>query len=286
MRGEVAMSKRGSRISKLQQNYLEKGRGQGVGSDYQPFIQAHDNKVASEGWIARHKGWKTGRIHHTLSELERKYLYYCEWLDGVIDIREQFPMLPMEKTIEIAKQLRIKHAQVDDTPVVMTTDFRLTLRTKKGNIDVIRTIKPSQKLDDRTIELFEIERRYFEEQGIDWAIVTESKIPHTLVANIEWLCEAKYLETRPGLDEEFATLVSRGLLAEIIKDSYQTPISKLCLKTDDSFGLALGTCMFILKYMLANKKWVTDINSKIIRETEPMKIITLEDENKVSLNFA
>jgi len=280
------MSKRSSRISKVQQNYIKKGRGQGIGSDYQPFIQAHDNKIASEGWIARHKGWKTRRIHHTLSELERKYLYYCEWLDGVIDIREQFPLLPLEKTIEIAKQLGINHAHIDGTPVVMTTDFRLTLRTKNGNIDVIRTIKPSEKLDDRTIELFEIERRFFEEQGIDWAIVTESKIPHTLVANVEWLCEAKYLETRPGLDEELATLVAGGLLAEIIKDSYQSPISKLCLQTDYNFGLVPGTCMFILKYMLANKRWATDMDNKIIREFEPMKIYTLEEENNVSLNFA
>ncbi|CAM4472904.1 hypothetical protein PAPH110629_18195 [Paenibacillus phoenicis] len=83
------MSKRGTRKEKLQTNYIKKGRGQGVGENYQPFIQAHDNKIASEGWLARHKGWKTKRIHHTLSEHERKYLYYCEWLDGVTDIRKR-----------------------------------------------------------------------------------------------------------------------------------------------------------------------------------------------------
>ncbi|WP_256716574.1 hypothetical protein [Paenibacillus odorifer] len=96
------MSRRASRIVKLQENYIKKGRGQGTGDQYQPFIQAHDNKVASEGWITRHKGWKTKRIHHTLSEHERKYLYYCEWLDSVIDIREQYPLLPLERTIEIS----------------------------------------------------------------------------------------------------------------------------------------------------------------------------------------
>jgi hypothetical protein len=55
------MSKRGKRIAKLQENFLIKGRGRGEGVNYRPFIQAHDNKVASEGWITRHKGWKTGR---------------------------------------------------------------------------------------------------------------------------------------------------------------------------------------------------------------------------------
>jgi hypothetical protein len=101
-----------------------------------------------------------------LSEHERKYLYYCEWLDGVTDIREQWPLLPLEKTIEIAEQLGIKHPHMDGTSVVMTTDFRLTLKTKDGSRDVIRTIKPCEKLSDRTLELFEIERVYFSDVKI------------------------------------------------------------------------------------------------------------------------
>lgn len=270
------MANRGARIAKLQSNYIRKGRGQGVGKDYKPFIQAHDNKVASEGWLTRHKGWKTGRIHHTLSEHERKYLYYCEWLDGVIDIREQWPLLPLEKTLEISKQLGIQHAQFDGTPVVMTTDFRLTLKTENGSMDVIRTIKPSNKLDDRTLELFEVERRYFEEQGIDWRIITENKIPNILVANIEWLSEAKYLETRAGIDNELLSSLSNGLYLIIQEDSGQTPISKLCLRADNIFGLQHGTCMFLMKHMLANKRWETDMTSKKIKEFEPLIVINRE----------
>ncbi|WP_418039408.1 TnsA endonuclease N-terminal domain-containing protein [Paenibacillus xylanilyticus] len=93
-------------------------------------------------------------------------MYYCEWLDGVSDIREQWSLLPLEKTIEIAEQLGIKHPHVDGNPVVMTTDFRLTLKIKEDSQDVIRTIKPREKLSDRTLELFEIERVYFTELHI------------------------------------------------------------------------------------------------------------------------
>ncbi|MBA9029388.1 TnsA endonuclease N-terminal domain-containing protein [Peribacillus huizhouensis] len=137
---------RGTRIEKFQQKRIKNGYGQGQGKDYKPFIQAHDNKVASEGWLTRHLGWKTERIHHTLSEHERKYLYYLEWLDEVVDIREQFPLLPQGRTEEIAKQLGVKHAHVDDLPVVMTTDFVITLKTSNGLIDVVRTVKPASKL--------------------------------------------------------------------------------------------------------------------------------------------
>lgn len=81
----------GSRIAKIQQNRIKSGFGQGTGKDYKPFIQAHDNKVASQGWLTRHLGWKTKRIHHTLSEHERRYLYFLEWLDQVVDIRQFIP---------------------------------------------------------------------------------------------------------------------------------------------------------------------------------------------------
>lgn len=272
------MSRRGTRIAKLQQNYIKKGRGQGVGEEYIPFIQAHDNKIASEGWLTRHKGWKTRRVHHTLSEHERKYLYYLEWLDYVVDIREQWPLFPIDRTIEIAEQLGIKHAQIDGTPVTMTTDFRLTLRTAKGQCDVIRTIKPKEKLDDRTQELFEIERRFFAEQDIDWCIITQSKIPAVLVANVEWMSEAKYLNTRPGMDEELVSMVSVDLYQVLLKDAGQSGISKLCLRTDKNFGLQNGTCLFVLQHMLANKRWSTDMNQKI-KELEPLVIYSTEKSN-------
>ena len=110
---------RGMRKKQLQENQINNGRGQGTGKDYKPFIQAHDNKVASNGWLTRHLGWKTNRVHHTLSNYERMYLYFLEWVDEVADIREQFPLIPMERTQEISKQLGIKHANVDGVPVVI-----------------------------------------------------------------------------------------------------------------------------------------------------------------------
>jgi hypothetical protein len=270
---------RGSRIAKFQENRIKNGYGQGIGKEYKPFIQAHDNKVASEGWLTRHLGWKTNRIHHTLSEHERKYLYYLEWLDVVVDIREQFPLLPLSRTEEIAKQLGIKHAHVDGVPVVMTTDFVITLKTSNGLIDSVRTVKPASKLTKRTLELFEIERRFFVEQGIDWGIILDNKLPKTLISNVEWIYEAKYLDTRPSVDEELVNLISDALLKRIHHDEGETAISKICLRCDSEFGIERGTSMFILKHMLAIKKWGTDMNV-MIKQSRPLFIINLEGQQQ------
>jgi hypothetical protein len=273
---------RGTRVQKRQQNQIKDGRGQGAGKDYRPFIQAHDNKVASEGWVTRHLGWKTQRTHHTLSKHERRYLYFLEWLDAVVDIREQFPLLPLSRTEEIAKQLGIKHAHLDGVPVVMTTDFLITLRTSQGLIDIVRTVKPASKLTKRTLELFEIERRFFLEDGIDWGIVTEQGMPDICISNVEWMYEARYLDTRPNVDEEFVSLIKEDLFKEIFHDQGNTSISKLCLRCDNTFGIENGTSMFILKNMLATKKWRTDMNIKI-KNSDPLIIVNCE-EHKISIS--
>jgi ABC-type multidrug transport system fused ATPase/permease subunit len=65
--------------------------------------------VASQGLASRIKGWKTGRVHHLLSELETSYFYLLEWSLSVLDIREQFPLLPLEETLAIADQCGIAH---------------------------------------------------------------------------------------------------------------------------------------------------------------------------------
>jgi hypothetical protein len=139
--------------------------------------------------------------------------------------------------------------------------------------------KASYELTTRTLDLFEIERRFFSEQGINWEIITENKLPKALIKNVDWMCEAKYLETRPGIDEELVGLVSESLYKNIYTDDGETSISKICLRSDKEFGLQGGTCMFILQYMLVNKKWSTNINVPI-KESNPIKIFRFEEKLK------
>lgn len=115
------MSKR-KRITQIEK-WIKEGRGSGVGIDYKPWLKIQD--VSSLGRSTRLKGIKTNRQHEFLSDLERNYFYLTEYSDEVIDIREQFPLLPLEETIVIADELGIKHPTDLKTgkPIVMTTDF-------------------------------------------------------------------------------------------------------------------------------------------------------------------
>ena len=105
----------------------KEGRGQGEGSDYKPWLYIHD--VASKGLVTRIQGWKHQREHHLLSNGEFAYFYQLEWSEQVVDIREQFPLWPIEETQEIAGRLGIKHPDPrrgENNIAVVTSDMRIT----------------------------------------------------------------------------------------------------------------------------------------------------------------
>lgn len=174
------MSKR-KRTSKIEK-WIKEGRRSGIGSEYKPWLKIQD--VSSLGRSTRLKGIKTNRQHEFLSDLERNYFYITEFSDLIVDIREQFPLLPLEETIVIAEELGVKHPANPKTgeSVVMTTDFLLTINKGQGVIEVARTIKMKDELlKEGVLKKFEIEREYWQRKDIDWGIVTEEEISKTIV---------------------------------------------------------------------------------------------------------
>nr|WP_026679815.1 heteromeric transposase endonuclease subunit TnsA [Priestia megaterium] len=254
------------------EKWIKEGRGTGEGADYKPWLTIRD--VPSRGIATRNKGWKTKRIHQLMSKLELNYLYTLEWSDAVIDIREQYPLLPLERTLEIADDFGIKHPTDPQTneETVMTTDFLITIATSNGLALRARTIKPSSDLNKRTIEKFAIEQQFYKEQDIDWGIVTEKDKSEQFIRNIDFLYNARYIENIPGVTEERLKSISSWLLLEITNSS--DPLSVVALNCDERLGYKLGTCLFIVKYMIANKNWLINIYEEI----DPLKKIDIKPQ--------
>jgi hypothetical protein len=189
---------------------MAEGRGQGEGKDYKPWLNIQD--VASNGYATREKGWKTGRKHQFLSDLELHYLYTLEWSPYVEDIREQYPLLPLEKTLAIAEEIGVQHPRENGANgpyKVITTDFFIIVRTVEGLKACIRTIKPENKLDIRELEKFDIEKRYFKDLGIeDWNLVTDQNLPSNFIKNFDWLYDCKTIENRPNIDMDLISTVA------------------------------------------------------------------------------
>jgi len=266
---------------------IKEGRGNGVGSEYKPWIRIQD--VPSLGRSTRLKGIKTGRQHEFLSDMEKNYFYLLEYSDYVMDIREQFPLLPIEETLTIAKELGIKHPSDPKTGeyIVMTTDFLITKEEEGKIVNVARTIKAKDELlSRRIIEKFYIENVYWERSGISWGIVTEQEINKVIAENISFFrsyYEIKSLDTFADIKESDF----QDLILEYIKriiDSKQS-VRKVSRIFDEDMILSKGTGIAIFKYLLARKIIEIDL-TEAINIDKKMDISLLQNVLNKELNIS
>lgn len=244
---------------------IKEGYGSGVGSEYKPWIKIQD--VPSLGRVTRVKGMKTSRQHELLSDMERNYFYILEFSDNVIDIREQYPLLPIEDTISIANELGIRYPTNPQTgeDIVMTTDFLITISSTDGIKEVARTIKSKDDLlDKRILEKFEIERVFWEKRGIDWGIVTEEEIDKTIAHNISFIQGYKDIRNVDSFSEMKAIEV-KDLIYELLKRIVDDKRSMraICSEFDNDMALEKGSGLSIFKYLIINKIIKIDISKKI-----------------------
>ncbi len=249
------------------QKLVREGKGQGELAEYQPWLTVRD--VPSRGLSTRSKGWKTGRIHHLLSKLERKYFYVLEWSKIVADVREQYPLLPLDDTLAIAKQCGFGHPAIpskDDPkeldPVVMTTDFFITLIVDGKRIEQARTVKYAADLQSASVlRKLEIERRFWEARQIDWGIVTEHDIPMVLADNVEFLYPNRYMDE----DSRYSRRELYSMTTLLTKSVQESTLSlrHIALDCDTALGFEPGTSLSVAYFLIANRYWEIDMHVPI-----------------------
>jgi hypothetical protein len=258
------MAKRRRRITeKLIKRWLKEGRGQGEGAQYKPWLTIQD--VPSQGRCHRIHNLHTGRVHHLLSDLELHIYFIYVWSSPpVIDIMEQYPLLPLEETIAIAEQLGIPYPKDPSTrhPIVLTSDFFLKVNVNLHHEYYVRTAKYLADLDNlRTREKLEIERRYWEVRNKDWAIVTEQTISVPLIENIKWVYPYYHPTSLypliPTEIEKIAALLTRRVL------EIDAPLRSITSACDDELNLSKGRSLAVVRHLIARRFWKVDMTERI-----------------------
>ncbi|RNB79753.1 heteromeric transposase endonuclease subunit TnsA [Brevibacillus fluminis] len=234
--------------------------GQLTGKNYKPSLTVRS--FSSEGNAIRAFGYTSGREHHLLSNLEYYYFLLLDWNESVVDMREQYP-LSIEETIRIAESKGIPHPkQKNKNPVVMTSDFNITVIRDGRKQSIVRTVKPSIKLEDkRTIEKFEIERAYWQEHGISWGIVTEKELHLPLIKNIEWVRSATELDV---LDTDADNEVD--IMLEVLKERlmrHNSSILRITSSLDDDFKVSKGVFLTLFRHLIARRIIKIDMLNEI-----------------------
>lgn len=245
------------------ERFLKEGRGQGVGKEYKPWLTIQD--IPSRGRVSRIYGIKTQRIHHFFSDIETRMFYLLHWEDCVVDIREHYPILDVEKVIKNKSNLDFnKYVDKESgTPYVFTTTFLITVKKADGSEGYIaRSVKTSTELEKKhIIESFEIQRRYWEARNISWGITTQKEINSIKAKNIEWVYTTLTDAQERGLEEEAKFQLSYQL-REILIDN-PSPIRNVIKAFDHEYHLDPGTGLYLLKYLIATKSVKVDMEKKI-----------------------
>ena len=196
----------------LLDRYRHLERGIGSGEDYLPWHRVGRSDPASSG--RSHLQFWRGRQRELLSDLEWVTFLFATMLNGVVDIREQFPLqledfeheletltgitsgITYPGTLNIAKDQQVKHPRISgagrSVQWVMTTDLLLTLKESNGDLKLLAiSVKPPRTADrKRTQQLLEIEQTYWGRRDVQWLLVTpdlyDALVAETLRICVPW----------------------------------------------------------------------------------------------------
>lgn len=174
------------------QIWIKKGFGQGEGDHYRPWAKVRD--VPSLGRSTRIAALRHKRIHHLYSDVETFHFLQVDFSLGVKEIREQVALLPREETIEIARELGVRHPVFPHTrvPTVMTSDLYV-LREASAGRPFVLSVKRHEALQTgagglkRTLEKLQIEKCYWGCRGVPWRLVTQSHVDDVRIRNLALL---------------------------------------------------------------------------------------------------
>jgi hypothetical protein len=259
-----------SSIHDLIIRWKKEGQGQGYGKDYKPWFTA--KQVSSRGNTHRPKGIKTGREHLFLSDWEYYYFLLLDWSDEVVEIREQFPLLEITETIEIAKELGVDHPidpKKNDLKVI-TTDFRWD---RYDGSEYAISFKPFKSITEREIEKMEIERMYWERRHVVWELITEKDIPISYAKNINYVHSTFDLKDY-HISQDMVLKAKRLMEPLLLKNQYK--LSEITNKVDDRLGLEPGNCLTLARHFIITKQWIINMDQPI-SPNESLQILRLAD---------
>lgn len=173
------------------QNWIRQGFGQGEGDEYKPWSRVRD--VPSLGRSTRIGALRHKRVHDLYSDVETGHFLQVDFSLGVSEIREQV-LLDREETIEIAARLGIRHPTYPGTrvPVGMTSDLFVLRDGHPGGPFLLcvkrdEAVQANAKGLRRTLEKLQIEKRYWDNRGVPWRLVTQRHFDAMQVRNLALL---------------------------------------------------------------------------------------------------
>lgn len=240
------------------EQFIEEGRGIGVGDQYLPWIQITRSGTSKTSNQSSMRMPCLGRRCCFLSQGER-YLAHVLWWAGALDVREQFPLWPWPHAnphsevdctrewskhpgmIEVARGagIRLYPYPGMKIPAVLTIDLLVTIQLDQATHPTLLGIscKPQEQYVqaqsvDRLRERLELDRRYCQTAGIKHVLLHPEQLPSSLPRQLEWLAPRATraeIETlrRSNRYEDFVSHLTQHACNAPVSDAIQSAKRKV-----------------------------------------------------------
>jgi|GEM_PF-2725122 hypothetical protein len=202
--------------------------------------------------------------HETLSIMETRLLRYLDFLPNVISIKTQYPLLPINTTLEIADAMGVKHPSYTpkgkhirpvlkvNQAVVMTTDYLIDYRDEDGVIEqcaiALKGVNEDGFFSDKQIRdvnirnKLNIEAEFCRMDGLGWRLATSEMVcfKDDFARN---LLEAE-VRSELEIDEEFLIKVEEAFkrwFRDMPRACFTTLLSEIALQLSVSTGKIRGS---------------------------------------------
>lgn len=231
------------------------------------------------------------RTHHLYSRGERQMFVLVEALPNVIDLKEQFP-LPLDETLALAAELNIKHPgafkeRVEHDGVIpaktMTSDLVATFQNASGQTCVVvYSFKYADAIDERkhprsakrSNQKLELERTYWERQGIKWILITEASYSPIYIYNLEYLRDCFLYPEALKVSDDLYRLFIKTLYTQA-KITPQATLKQLLVSVSKELDLPI----YQAQALFQKAGYFKDINIDLFTEIElyrPLTLLTAE----------
>jgi len=233
---------------------------------YVSFIKTQD--IKSQGSKSRTPDFaEAGQDRDLLSTNERHFFYRLRFSKKFVSIKEQFPLLPIKRSVAIAKQLGVKHPTYpysSNVEVVMTSDFYC--RTILGE-EVVYSIKDAASDDKLTPKQqknidnkLKIECAYWESKGVKWRLIKSYTLKSVFTQNLEQLFPA--YELKPLLSVYRERWIQ--CFAMSINQELDQPLRVAIEAISKTLSISYFDSVHILHHCLWHKKIIADLQ-KLLR---------------------
>lgn len=156
-------------------------------------------------------GLKVRRPIHTLSELETTYFFLMERQPNVVDIREQWPILDLDRTLRLCVDLGVRHIYRGAYPEPFTIDFLITEKCEGIVSYRAASIKTAKDASDPKVrQRLAVEYAWCQERGIPWTLVDTSSFNKTLLNTLRYI--RRWFQNHYVPDMEQADFFARQFL--------------------------------------------------------------------------